>query len=36
MGNYDVFIGNVTHVSEETDVAIFRPVSTTTPTNKAE
>jgi len=29
MGNYDVFIGNVTDVSEKTGAAIFRAVSTT-------
>jgi hypothetical protein len=33
--NYDVFIGNVTDVSEENDADIFREFSTT-PTNNAE
>jgi hypothetical protein len=36
MGNYNVIVGNVTDVSEETDTAIFRLVSTKTPTNNAE
>jgi hypothetical protein len=36
MGNYDAFIGNVADFSEETGAAIFRAVSTTTPTNNAE
>jgi len=36
MGNYNVIVSNVTDVSEETDAAIFRVVSTTAPTNNAE
>ena len=36
MGKYDVFIGNVTDVSEETDAAIFCAVSTTPSTKNAE
>jgi hypothetical protein len=36
MGHEDVFIGNVTDVSEETDAAIFRAVSITPPTNNDE
>jgi hypothetical protein len=36
VGHDDLFIGNVTDVSEETDAAIFRAVLTTPPTNNAE
>jgi hypothetical protein len=36
MGHDDLFIGNVTDVSEETDASIFRAVLTTPPTNNAD